>query len=61
MSDSLVYQAANTGFAAALVVWAVAAQAWQPVLINGVWVLVGVVGVVNVLRHRHAPAPHVGD
>ncbi len=60
-SDSLVYQAANTVFAAALVVWAVSAQAWQPVLINGVWVLVGVVGVANVLRHRRAPAPHVGD
>ena len=60
-SDSLIYQAANTVFAGALVVWAVSARAWQPVVINGVWVLVGVVGVVDVLRRRRPPAPHVGD
>lgn len=60
-SSSLSYQLSNVVFAGALVVWAVSARAWQPVLINAVWVVVGVVGVGNVLRRRRVPPPHVGD
>lgn len=60
-SSSLSYQASNVVFAGALVVWAVSAHAWQPVVINAVWVVVGVVGVANVLRRRRVPPQHVGD
>jgi hypothetical protein len=60
-SGSLSYQLSNVVFAGALVVWAVSARAWQPVVINGVWVLVGMVGIVDVARHRRVPPPHVGD
>lgn len=61
-SVSMRYQAANTLFAALLVVWAVSIAAWQSVLLNSVWAAVGLVGIMRILRRRSdAPAPHVGD
>jgi len=61
-SATLRYQGANTLFAVLLLIWAVSIAAWQSALINGVWAVVGVIGVVGVLRRRRAiPPPHMGD
>jgi hypothetical protein len=61
--DSLRYQAANSVFAGLLLVWAVSISAWQSAMLNGVWGLVGLVGVVKAVRSPDAgaPLPHVGD
>jgi hypothetical protein len=61
-AEQLRYQAANAIGAGALLVWAVSISAWQSALLNAVWAVVGVYGVVRLGRRRSgAPAPHVGD
>ncbi len=62
-AESLRYQVANAVFAGLLLVWAVSISAWQSALLNGVWGLVGVVGVVKALSAPASavPPPHVGD
>ena len=61
-AESLRYQLANALGAAALLVWAVSITAWQSALLNAVWAVVGVVGLVRLWRREPAaPPPHVGD
>jgi hypothetical protein len=61
-SDQLRYQTINAVGAGALLVWAVSIAAWQSALLNAVWAVVGVYGVLRLTRRRGAaPPPHVGD
>lgn len=61
-AEQLRYQAANALGAGALLVWAVSIAAWPSALLNAVWAVVGVYGVVRLGRRRAgAPPPHIGD
>jgi hypothetical protein len=61
-SEQLRYQLTNAVGATALLVWAVSIAAWQSALLNAVWAVVGVYGVLRLTRRREgAPPPHVGD
>ncbi len=60
-SSALTYQATNAVCAGALLIWAVSIRGWQSALLNGVWMLVGVLGVVRARRAAPVPEPHVGD
>jgi hypothetical protein len=60
-SSTLPYQATNAVCAGALLVWAISIRGWQSALLNAVWMLVGIVGIVRALRSTPAPEPHVGD
>jgi hypothetical protein len=62
-ASSTRYQVANAAGAAALLVWAVSIAAWQSALLNAVWAVVGIVGLLRIWRRpdEPVPAPHVGD
>ena len=60
-SSALSYQATNAICAGALLIWAISIRGWQSALLNAVWMLVGVVGILRARRSAPAPEPHIGD